>query len=207
MPTHICLHTLTYHDAAIQYIILTKFHFGIKCSFMKPQVAPKWVTAWNKISSFPVYFKFIQKLNNVTSPHSWYQETAELQHIQHAKRTQPTQLNFMSKFPVPHLCHGRLSYLEGAVISLFVVLLKWRYPIIQCLISLFWLLSSLGGTPQYKQFTYCTQKGANQGNYCFAAPICQLWVRHWLGWKCAIVCPVHAWTSSENNAMWITPGW
>lgn len=130
-----------------------------------------------------------------------------IKHIQHTKPIQPTALNFLSKCPVPHLCHPRLSSLEGAVIRLLVVLLKWRYPIIQCLISLFWLLSSLWGTPQYKQFTYCTQKGANQGNYCFAAPICQLRVWHWLGWKCAIVCPVHAWTSSENNAMWITPGW
>lgn len=82
----------------------------------------------------------------------------------------------------------RCCRLLCAALILYVVLMgRWTYPITLCLIRLFWFLSSCRGTPQYKQFTYATQKGANQWNYCFAAPIYKLPVQYWLEWKFAIV--------------------
>lgn len=96
-----------------------------------------------------------------------------------------------------HPSQQKLHTLVQAVMIMRVVVIlmvKWTYPITLCLIRLFWFLSSSRGTPQYKQFTYATQKGANQWNYCFAAPICQLPVLHWLEWKCATVFTVPPWT-------------
>lgn len=98
----------------------------------------------------------------------------------------------MSYARISHALCRKLSW------RVLVVLLKWSYPITARLMRLFWLLCSLRGTPQYKQFTYPTQKGANQGNYCFAASICRLPVLQWLGRKCAIVLCVNAWTLRKN---------